>query len=81
MAEQQPSRKRTKAQERALVLLLAGCVLLLPPGAQIFQIEAKIAGIPVVLAVLFLLWAGMIVGALASARALSSTDRDEDFGP
>ena len=63
------------------MLLLVGCALLLPPGAQVFQIDASIGGIPVAWAVLFVLWAVLIVGACINARALSSTNSDEDFGP
>lgn len=74
------SRRRTRAAERAFVLLLCGCVLLLPPGAQIFQIEGRIGGIPAALAVLFVLWAALIVGARFCARALADAGSGEDAG-
>ena len=70
-----------RVRDRALVLLILGAVLLMPPGAQIFQIEAKIGGIPVGLAVLFLIWAGLILGARASAAALTAKPSAEDTPP
>ena len=81
MAPLPPSRLLLKAKERSLVLLLCGAALLLPPGAQFFHVEGKIGGIPVVLVVLFLIWAALIVAARQSAKALSTSNRDEDFGP
>ena len=75
------SRRATRARERALVLLLCGCALLLPPGALAFHVDGKITGIPIVLGVLFVIWALLIVFARASARSLTAPDPDEDFGP
>ncbi len=75
-AEHQRRARRTR--DRALVLLLLGLVLLLPPVAQIFHLDSKIAGIPVTLLYLFTVWAVLIVGTAWLAPRLSETDDSQD---
>ncbi len=75
-AEHQRRVRRTR--DRALVLLLLGLVLLLPPVAQIFHLDSKIAGIPVTLLYLFTVWAVLIVGTAWLAPRLSETDDPQD---
>ena len=65
----QPLRHR-KARDRALILPLAGLILLIPPVAGVFHIEAKIAGVPFTLVYLFAVWALLIAGAAALSRRL-----------
>jgi hypothetical protein len=65
----QPLRHR-KARDRALILPLAGLVLLIPPVAGVFHIDAKIAGVPFTLVYLFAVWALLIAGAAALSRRL-----------
>lgn len=69
----QPLRYR-KARDRALVLPLIGALLVTPPLAGIFEIEAKIGGVPFLLVYLFAVWAALIAGAAALARRLREAD-------
>ncbi len=73
----QPLRHR-KARDRALILPLAGVILLTPPVAGIFQLDAKIAGMPFTVLYLFAVWAILIAGAAALSRQLR--DHVEDTG-
>ena len=72
----QPLRHR-KARDRALILPLVGLILLTPPIAGIFQLDAKIAGMPFTGVYLFLVWAILIAGAAMLSRQL----RDHDETP
>jgi len=65
----QPLRHR-KARDRALILPLVGLILLTPPVAGIFQLDAKIAGVPFTAVYLFAVWALLIAGAAALSRQL-----------
>ena len=59
-----------KTRDRALILPLAGLILLTPPVAGIFQLDAKIAGLPFTGVYLFVVWALLIAGAAALSRRL-----------
>jgi hypothetical membrane protein len=66
-----------KTRDRALVLLLVGCLLLTPPLAGIFQLDFRVLGIPFTGFYLFAVWGGLIAGAaMLSRRMQSSTDWD-----
>jgi len=65
----EPLRHR-KTRDRALILPLAGLILLTPPVAGVFHLDAKIAGIPFTLVYLFAVWALLIAGAAALSRRL-----------
>lgn len=69
----QPLRHR-KARDRALVLPLVGALLFTPPIAGIFEIDAKIGGVPFLLVYLFAVWAALIAGAAALAGRLREAD-------
>ena len=64
-----PLRHR-KARDRAMILPLVGLILLTPPVAGVFQLEAKIAGVPFTAIYLFAVWALLIAGAAALSRRL-----------
>ena len=70
-------RRNRKTRDRALVLLIAGLALLMPPLAGVFELDAKLAGVPVTLIYLFVVWALLIAGAAALSRRL----RDSDEAP
>jgi hypothetical protein len=64
-----------KTRDRALVLLLVGCLLLTPPLAGIFQIDTRIMGIPFTGFYLFAVWGALIAGtAVLSRRIQKSAD-------
>lgn len=71
MARRGNEHGRLNPRELSCILLIVGCVLLLPPGALLYQLEVKIAGIPVVLLVIFAIWALLIAGCALVSRALT----------
>ncbi len=75
----QPLRNR-KARDRAAILPLIGALLLTPPLAGIFQIEARIGGVPFLLVYLFAVWALLIAGAAVLARRLGEAGTGDEEG-
>jgi uncharacterized membrane protein YhaH (DUF805 family) len=73
-ADDRPLRQR-KIRDRALVLPLLGALLWLPPFTGVLPLGTRIAGVPVVLAYVFVVWALLILGAALLARRL------RDFSP
>jgi hypothetical protein len=70
-----------KTNDRSMVLLLVGCLLLTPPLAVIFQLDFRILGIPFTGFYLFAVWGALIVGAAALSRRLlnnSGWDNPQD---
>jgi len=64
------SLRHRKTRDRARILPLVGLILLTPPLAGIFQLDAKIAGVPFTAIYLFAVWALLIAGAAALSRQL-----------
>ena len=62
-----------RVRDRSAILLLIGLALLISPIAGIFEIDAKLGGIPVTLIYLFSVWAMLIAGTARLARSLSTT--------
>ena len=71
-----PHASRRKTRDRAIALLLAGILLLLPPVAGVSLIEAKPGGLPFPLLYVFAVWAALIAGALMLAGPLLASDAD-----
>jgi len=71
-------RRDRKTRDRAVILLLTGLALLMPPLASIFHADAKLGGVPVTLIYLFAVWALLILGAARLARALRTMDEAAD---
>ena len=61
-----------KAQDRALILPLLGLILWMPPFADVFELDAKVAGVPFLLIYLFVVWALLILGAWRLSRHLGA---------
>lgn len=61
-----------KSRDRAMILLLAGLILVTPPVGGIFQLDVKVAGVPFTLIYLFIVWAALILGTALLARRLNS---------
>lgn len=66
-----------KARDAALIIPLMGLVLLTPPLAQIFAIDARIIGVPAVVVYIFAIWAALIFIAKRLAGRLTTADNDE----
>lgn len=69
-----PHLRHRRIRDQSLVLLIAGVVLFMPPAADIFRLDGHIAGVPATLAYLFVVWAGLIAGALILSRRLRESD-------
>lgn len=65
-----------KVRDQSTILLLLGLALLVSPMAGIFQIDAKLVGVPVTLLYLFAVWAGLIIGAYVLAKRLIADRKD-----
>ncbi|MCL5776314.1 hypothetical protein M1105_04825 [Limibaculum sp. FT325] len=63
-----------KARDAALALPLVGLILVMPPVAQIFAIDARIGGVPVVLAYIFGVWILLVAGARSVGRRILETE-------
>lgn len=74
--KQDQGRRHGKAREQALVLTLIGALLLMPPFASIFDIDGKIAGLPITMVYVFAVWALLILCTLRLSRRLSDNDGD-----
>lgn len=70
--------RRQKIRDRAIVLPLVGLVMLMPPVASIFQVDARVAGVPFTVLYLFGAWAILIVGGAILARELRVYLEDAD---
>ena len=71
-------RPQRKLRDRSWVLAIVGTVVLMPPVAEIFLIDGKVAGLPIPLLYVFIVWIGLIVAAAKLARPLRDGD---DPGP
>lgn len=69
----EPQTSGRKIRDRSIALLLVGTILLLPPIAGISLTDGKIAGVPVSLLYIFVVWAFLIVGAAILARPLRNS--------
>ena len=74
-------RRNRKTRDRALILVLVGLALLMPPLAPIFHVDGKLFSLPVTLIYLFAVWAALIFCAARLARPLQATDEDGDSAP
>ena len=72
-----------KTGDRAIILLVIGCLLLTPPLASIFQLDWRLFGIPFTGLYLFAVWGALIAGTAVLAKRLQrNADREsEDPGP
>jgi len=77
-----PQRSSRSAQDRSIVLLLIGLVLLMPPLGAAFLLDGQLASLPISLLYVFAVWLGLIVGtAMLSGRlwrSIKTTDADDE---
>ena len=66
--------RRAEAVAIPLGAVLVGLALLTPPLAGIFQLEARIGGVPFTALYLFFVWAALIAGAALLSRRLHAED-------
>ena len=63
-----------KIIERAMILPLVALILLIPPLASIFEIDARPFGIPFTLLYLFVIWGILIFSTYKLSRRLQQLD-------
>lgn len=69
-----PALRARKLRDASIILPLAGLILLMPPVAAVFALPAHLAGVPLAVAYVFLVWAVLILGARLIGRRLQSKD-------
>ena len=74
-------RRNRKTRDRALIVLLIGIALLMPPMAGIFHLDTKILGLPATLVYLFSVWAGLIIATAILSRALRKANDQQEPRP
>ena len=69
-----------KSRDRAMILPIVGFVLLMPPVAAVFDLHAKLGGLPFTLVYIFLIWVLLIAGAWLMSHRLED-DTETASGP
>jgi len=67
-------RSQRKARDRSVVLLILGILFLMPPFGAIFLLDGTVAGLPVPLFYVFVVWLVLIAGTAWLSRVLSEGD-------
>lgn len=70
-----------KLQSAALFLALFGAVLLVPPVVLIFNVPARVLGVPAEVIYLFAVWLGLVLATAWLARRLQSDAGDAGKPP
>lgn len=70
---------RRKMRDRSIALVLVGIVALMPPVAGMALIDGSLAGIPIPVLYVFVVWTALILGAATLAPALQ--EQDETMAP
>jgi len=65
-------------REAAAVLPVLGTVLLMPPVVDLVAVEGRILGVPVPVAYLTAVWAGLILGAALLSRPLGRAGEEAE---
>ena len=71
---------RRKARDRSIALVVAGTALLMPPLAGVSLVDGTIAGMPIPLVYVSVVWAGLIAVAAAIARPLQNSETTASSG-
>ncbi len=76
-APKRPVDRKSRVLDRALVVLIFGLVLFMPPIALIFVVDFKLFGVPLALLYLFVVWATLILVTAWLAPRLDDRQPDE----
>ena len=71
-AEHGPTRR--KVRDRSIALVVAGTALFMPPLVGVSLVDGKIAGIPVPIVYVSVVWAALIAAAALLARPLRNSE-------
>ncbi|MEM7527930.1 MAG: hypothetical protein AAF416_09640 [Pseudomonadota bacterium] len=73
---------RRRQRDAAMALPVAGAILLASPLSFVFAVDARVLGIPIVVAYVFVAWAALIFAAWAvGRRVLADTGPQADAAP
>ena len=73
-----PPISNRKIRDRAALLPVIGLILLIPPIANVFQLDARVAGIPFTALYLFGVWALLIAGAAHAGEPVNINTADAE---
>ncbi|MBY8975447.1 hypothetical protein KHP62_06500 [Rhodobacteraceae bacterium NNCM2] len=65
-----------KVKDSALIMPLIGLLFLTPPIANLFAVDERLFGVPVLVIYIFAVWAMLILGALILSRRLRQSEED-----
>ena len=65
---------RRKARDRSIALVVVGTALLMPPLVGMSLVDGSVAGIPIPLVYVSVVWAALIAAAAALARPLQNSE-------
>ena len=65
---------RRKARDRSIALVVVGTALLMPPLVGMALVDGSVAGIPIPLVYVSVVWAALIAAAAALARPLQNSE-------
>ena len=65
---------RHKARDRSIALVVVGTALLMPPLVGMSLVDGSVAGIPIPLVYVSVVWAALIAAAAALARPLQNSE-------
>ncbi len=80
-ANDDPARRpfsKRKVRDRAFILLMVGLVFLVPPIADVFQLDMRVAEIPFTAVYLFVVWGFLIIGAALLSRKMYDDEEPVD---
>ena len=71
---------RGKLISAALLLTIAGILLIMPPLTLLFQWQQRIFGVPVLIIYIFVVWIGLVAGTRALAHRMPPDTPPDDPG-
>ena len=71
---------RRKARDRSIALVVAGTALLMPPLVGVSLVDGTIAGMPIPLVYVSVVWAALIAVAAVLARPLQTSETTASSG-
>ena len=76
----EPGPARRKARDRSIALVVAGTALLMPPLVGVSLVDGAIAGMPIPLVYVSVVWVALIAVTAALARPLQRSETSASTG-
>lgn len=71
---------RRKARDRSIALVVAGTALFMPPLVGVSLVDGRIAGVPIPIVYVSVVWAALIAAAAVLARPLQNSESAASSG-